>query len=66
MKALTYDELMKLAIENYSNGGDSTYECWDQRTFDDYVKQFGPITRAKALKMFLDDKEQFDDMMGWY
>ena len=65
-KHLTYDELMALALENYSKGGDATYECWDQQTFDDYVQQFGPMTKTKALKMFRADKDQMDDMLGWY
>lgn len=65
MKNLTYEELMDLALANYDKGGDSTYECWDRAAFDEYVEKFGPLTKAKALKMFRDDKEMFDDMMGW-
>ena len=63
---LTYDELMKLALENYSKGGDGIYECWDEQTYNDYVKEFGPITKTKARQMFKDDKAVYDDMMGWY
>lgn len=65
-KAMTYDELMEYALKHYNNGGDCVYECWDQKTFDDYVKQFGPMTKSKALKMFRDDKDMFDDMLGCY
>lgn len=32
-RALTYDQFMKLARENYDKGGDSYVECWDERTF---------------------------------
>ena len=66
MHYLTYEELMALALENYSKGGDATYECWDQQTFNDYVNQFGPMTKTKALKMFRNDKAQMDEMFGWY
>lgn len=50
--ALTYDELMNLARENYDKGGDGYVECWDERTFAYFVREFGPITRARALEMF--------------
>ena len=51
-RALTYAELMALARENYNKGGDGYVECWDERTFAYFVKEFGPITKAKALQMF--------------
>lgn len=51
-RALTYAELMALARENYNKGGDGYVECWDERTFAYFVKEFGPITKAMALQMF--------------
>ena len=51
-RALTYEELMALARENYNKGGDGYVECWDERTFAYFVKEFGPITKARALQMF--------------
>lgn len=51
-KYLTYEDLIILALEFYTLGGDGIYECWDQKTFDDYVKEFGPITKAKAFQLF--------------
>ena len=62
-KALTYQELMDLAKQHYNEGGDRTFECCDKRWFDDYVKQFGPMTKKAALHMFEVDK-QIDDMIG--
>ena len=55
-KYLTYDELIQFALEHYNDGGDSTYECLDRKTFegDDYYKT---MTKAKALKMFKLDAE---------
>lgn len=47
--ALTFAELMTLARENYNKGGDGYVECWDERTFAYFVKEFGPITHARAL-----------------
>lgn len=52
-RALTYAELMELARENYDKGGDGYAECWDERTFAYFVKEFGPITKARALQMFV-------------
>lgn len=51
-KALTYDELIDLAKKNYNKGGDGVFECWDERTFNEYVKEFGQLTKTSALKMF--------------
>lgn len=51
-RALTYAELMALARENYNKGGDGYVECLDERTFAYFVKEFGPITKARALQMF--------------
>lgn len=51
-RALTYAELMELARENYDKGGDGYAECWDERTFAYFVKEFGPITKIRALQMF--------------
>lgn len=50
--ALTYEQFMALARENYDKGGDGYVECWDDRTFAYYVHEFGPITEARALEMF--------------
>ena len=49
---MSYEELMAFALKHYNEGGDGVYECWDKRTFDEYVAEFGPITKSKALKMF--------------
>lgn len=65
-KALSYEELIKYAKEHYTKGGDGIYECWDQRTFDDYVKMFGPITKRIALGMFKLEREIQRDRAGWY
>lgn len=54
---LDYEGLMEYALQHYEQGGDMTYECWGRREFDEYVAQFGPITKSKALKMFRRDNE---------
>ena len=63
-KALTYQELMELAKQHYNEGGDATYECCDERWFNDYVEQFGPMTKKKALNMFRIDKARYA-MIAW-
>lgn len=68
-KNLTYDELIELAKQNYNNGGDVVYECWDERFFEDFTRQFGPITEKKALAMFKQEKELEDEEEAarrWY
>lgn len=64
-KALTYDELMDYAKKHYYKGGDATYECWDERTFNEFVKEFGPITKSRALSMFRFDYEMERERAGW-
>ena len=51
-KPLSYEELIEFAKENYTNGGDGVYECWDRNDYLDYVEEFGPITKEVALKIF--------------
>ena len=50
--ALTYDEFIALAKANYNKGGDGYVECWDERTFNYFVENFGVITKASALDAF--------------
>ena len=56
--ALTFDQFMALARENYNKGGDGYVECWDDRTFAYFVKEFGPSTRASALDAFAQALDQ--------
>ena len=50
-KALTYEEFVALAKENYNKGGDVVVECWERYEFDYYVKEFGPVTKTKAMQI---------------
>lgn len=58
MKALTYEEFIALAKENYTKDGDVVVECWERYQFDDYVRMFGPVTRTKALQIFRNYRAQ--------
>lgn len=64
-KILNYQEFMDLSRQYYSKGGDGYYECWDKKTFDEYVKMFGDITKSKALKMYKMANEIYQDRMGY-
>lgn len=63
-KALTYEELMDYAHKHYNKGGDMTFECWDRKAFDEYVNEFGPITKSVALRMFRVDYDYEKDARG--
>ena len=52
-KILSFGELLTIAKENYAKGGDTVYECWDQQTFDDYVKIAGPVRRRDVKGLFI-------------
>lgn len=64
-KALTYDEFMDYAKKHYCKGGDGYYECWDERTFAEYVELFGGITKRDALQMFRLSYDIDRDRAGW-
>lgn len=64
-KELTYDEFMEYAKQHYTKGGDGFYECWDEKTFAEYVDQFGVITKRRALQMFKISYEVDRDRAGY-
>ena len=37
-KTLTYKEAQKLALAYYNQGGDSFYECWDEKEFNEFLE----------------------------
>jgi hypothetical protein len=51
-KGLTYEEFIEYAQKHYCKGGDTFVECWDKKEFDYFVKNFGEITKRRALSMF--------------
>ena len=64
-KALTYKEFAEYAKKYYNKGGDAYYECWDEPVFNQYVEEFGPITKSRALKMFRTQYEIERDVAGY-
>ena len=52
---MNYNEFMAYAQKNYNNGGDAIVECWEEKQFDEYVAECGPMTKERA-----------DDLMGMY
>lgn len=64
-KTMTYGELIEYAKAHYNKGGDDIYECWDERTFDEYVSMFGTITKSKALEMFRFNYQMQKERAGW-
>jgi len=61
-KYLTYKELMALALEHYEEGGDMTYECVDEKMFNE---SYNKLTKAEALKMFKRDNSIRADICGY-
>ena len=54
---MNYEELMEFALAHYEKGGDFVYECWDRKIFNEYVAEFGAISKEKALAMFEEMEE---------
>ena len=65
-KALTYEEFMALAKEHYNRGGDSYWECWDEKTFTTWVSEFGQITKTQALRWFREEYDHQKDVAGYW
>lgn len=64
-KALTFDEFQEFAMSNYNSGGDSVVECWDEQTFNEYVNEFGPITKKVASSIFRMYNSIYGDIRGY-
>lgn len=41
--------LKELAMKNYQNGGDFVVECWDRRTFVEFIEEHGADSERKLL-----------------
>ena len=46
---LTYEELRALALKHYNEGGDATYECLDEKTFNE-DPYYQTMTEEDAIK----------------
>lgn len=60
-KGITFEELMKLAVRYYMQGGSEIIEFWDKNSFDEYEKEFGPMSRETAIKLMKTMKAVTDD-----
>ena len=68
-KALDYKGFIDYAEKHYDKGGDSYVECWDEKTFNEYVEKFGPITKRGALAMFRENRmieHEYEAAARWY
>lgn len=57
-KALTYQEALDFAMENYSKGGDTFWECTSREEFE----ALGPVTKTDLLKVFNYNDAVYRDM----
>ena len=62
---MTWNEFYKMAKEHYNNGGDGIVECWTEQDFNEYIQEFGEMTKETALAMFSDNAEVWADMTGY-
>lgn len=50
-KGMSFEAFIALAKKHYSEGGDGIVECWDINTYNQYVKEYGPITKKVAYSI---------------
>lgn len=48
---MTYKELMAWGMKHYNEGGDVFVECWEESDFNEYVREFGPMTEKAACSL---------------
>jgi hypothetical protein len=65
---INYKDFIRIGQAMYHEGGDVLVECWSEKDFERYTKEFGRITARKAYKMCRDYKEQEEEetaMRSW-
>lgn len=48
---MTYKELIAWGMKHYNEGGDVFVECWAESDFNEYVREFGPMTEKTARSL---------------
>ena len=49
-KRMQYKEFEAYALKHYEKGGDTFFECWDEKTFFGFYPE--GITKSEALELF--------------
>lgn len=65
-KKLTYKEAQRLALAYYNQGGDSFYECWDEKEFNEFLeiegREYWTVGLMKSMFHMYDEVDR--DMRG--
>jgi hypothetical protein len=48
---MTIEEMKKLALKHYEDGGDSIVECWDTEDYEEYRANYGDDTERFFRRM---------------
>ena len=68
VKGLTYQQFIDYCKTKYTAGGDTYVECWDEKTFNEWVAQFGAMTKKRAQQLIKTNhayKKEVDAMREW-
>ena len=52
------------ALKHYEKGGDTFYECWDEKTYLGFYPD--GVTKSEALKMFREELDHENDVAGYW
>lgn len=63
-KKMTYEEFEAYALKHYEKGGDTFFECWDEKTYL-YFHPEG-VTKSEALEMFRKELDHEKDVAGYW
>lgn len=67
-KGLTYQQFIDYCKTKYTAGGDTYVECWDEKMFNDWVAQFGAMTKKRLQQMIKTNfayEKECDAMRDW-
>jgi len=65
-KKLTISEVREIAKKNYSKGGDSIYEAWDDECIQEWIDQYGTKKALKEVFAFYWDMRHEPGFGGTY
>jgi hypothetical protein len=48
---MTVEEMKALALKHYNDGGDTVYECWDRKDYEEIINHYGDETEWVFRRM---------------
>ena len=63
-KKMNFKEFAVYAQKHYEKGGDTYFECWDEKTYHEFYPD--GVTKTEALEMFHKELDHERDVAGYW